>query len=272
MKRLIGIYREQEFSPGRHQSNDSLLLEAIAQRLRSRGCPVDLISAPNGNGKIAPHDAALVFSMCQGRHALLQLAEWERAGVTVLNRPAAALNTHRDHLPMMMARGGIPFPKTELLETSPGANRHASKNGGGLWLKRGDVHASIGADVQWLSSSDQLEQAMEEFSARGITQVAVQAHCPGDEIKFYGVGEAGFFHWFYSRCANRFTVNEEALRHLASRAAAAAGLTIFGGDVIVDEEGNLTLIDLNDWPSFAPCRKEASDAIATLIWSQIHAP
>ena len=45
-----------------------------------------------------------------------------------------------------------------------------------------------------------------------------------------------------------------ALRRLGEDAAAAAGLDVFGGDVIVGSSGELTLIDLNDWPSFAPCR------------------
>jgi hypothetical protein len=50
-----------------------------------------------------------------------------------------------------------------------------------------------------------------------------------------------------------------------------AGLDIFGGDVIVSPEGELTLIDLNDWPSFAPCRERASYAIAEFISKRVHA-
>ena len=38
--------------------------------------------------------AALVFSMCQGRAALENLAQWEREGVRIMNSPRAALNTH----------------------------------------------------------------------------------------------------------------------------------------------------------------------------------
>ena len=269
MKRLIGIYREKEFSPGRHESNDSRLLEMIAERLRRLGAGVELLSAPGVNGNGAPKDASLIFSMCQGRESLLRLAEWERDGVPILNRPGAALNTHRDHLGSKMERAGVPFPRTQLLETAHGVNGVQTQNGQGLWLKRGDVHASVGADVRWFASTENLDQAVADFNARGITHAAVQAHCVGDEIKFYGVGEGEFFHWFYSSSDNGFTVNEKALIDLAGRAARAAGLTIFGGDVIVDRDGHLTLIDLNDWPSFAPCREEASEAIAKLIWRRI---
>ena len=269
MKRLVGIYRETEYSPGRHESNDALLLEEVAERLRASGLKVDLMTLPETDR--APNDARLVFSMCQGREALIRLAEWERNGVTVVNRPPAALNTHRDRLPAIMERAGVPFPRTQLFDTAKGPNGALLANGSGFWLKRGDVHASTSSDVQWLPSPESLDGAIAQFRARGIAYAAVQEHCAGDEIKFYGVGEGSFFHWFYSRRKNGSHVDEEALADLARRAARAVSLTIFGGDVIVDAEGNLTLIDLNDWPSFAPCRETASAAIAEIIRERVHA-
>ena len=56
-----------------------------------------------------------------------------------------------------------------------------------------------------------------------------------------------------------------------TRPRCAAGLEIFGGDVIVAPSGELTLIDLNDWPSFAPCRDRASDAIAEHLMRRVDA-
>ena len=35
--------------------------------------------------------------------------------------------------------------------------------------------------------------------------------------------------------------------------------------MIVSPAGGLTLIDLNDWPSFAPCRDAAAAAIANYL-------
>jgi hypothetical protein len=269
-KRLVGIYREKEYSPGRHESNDALLLEEIAERLRASDLTVDLMPLPDDDRR--PNDAALIFSMCQGRDALIQLSEWERDGATIMNRPLASLNTHRDHLPVIMERAGIAFPRTHIFDTASGLNGTRPANGSGLWLKRGDIHASISSDVQWIPSEESLADAIVEFHSRGITRAAVQSHCPGDEIKFYGVGEDGFFfHWFYSGEKNGYPLEEKALIHLAQRAARAAGLTIFGGDVMVDAEGKLTLIDLNDWPSFAPCRKAASAAMAEIIRRRIDA-
>jgi hypothetical protein len=269
MKRLLGLYREKQYSPGRHQSNDALLLDQIAHRLREREFSVDLMTLDEANGTRS--QAALVFSMCQGRTALENLAQWEREGVSIINSPRAALNTHRDRLPALMVEGRIPFPQTHLVNTDESADAHSLDLDAGIWLKRGDVHASVTADVQWIDSRERLEAGLADFSRRGIDHAALQAHRAGDEIKFYGVAGGAFFHWFYSGNPRKHPFDFSELQDLGSKAAAAAGLDIFGGDVIVSSAGELTLIDLNDWPSFAPCRERASYVIADFITKRVHA-
>ncbi|MEY2564335.1 MAG: hypothetical protein QOH88_2528 [Verrucomicrobiota bacterium] len=269
MKRLLGLYREKQYSPGRHQSNDVLLLDQIAHRLREREFAVDLMTLEEAKSRRT--EAAIIFSMCQGREALESLAEWEQEGVRIINSPRSALNTHRDRLPALMVEARVSFPQTYLVQTREKADLHSLDLNGGIWLKRGDVHASVTADVQWVDSRERLEAGLADFSKRGIDQAAVQAHRAGDEIKFYGVGGGGFFHWFYSGEAQKFSFNFAHLESLANQAANAAGLDIFGGDVIVSPSGELTLIDLNDWPSFAPCRERAAYAIADFITRRVHA-
>lgn len=268
MKRLLGLYREKQYSPGRHQSNDVLLLDQIAHRLREREFAVDLMTLAEANGHRS--EAAIVFSMCQGRSALEDLAGWEREGVRIINSPRAALNTHRDRLPALMFEASVSFPPTHLVSTRGPVDLHSLDLDSGIWLKRGDVHASVTADVQWVDSRERLDAGLAEFSRRGIEMAAVQAHRAGDEIKFYGVAD-GFFHWFYSGEAQKYPFSFAQLETLARQAATAAGLDIFGGDVIVSPAGELTLIDLNDWPSFAPCRERASYAIADFITKRVHA-
>ena len=269
MKRLLGLYREKQYSPGRHQSNDALLLDQIAHRLREREFSVDLMTLAEANG--ARSGAALVFSMCQGKSALENLAHWEREGVRIINSPMAALNTHRDRLPALMVEARIPFPPTYLVNTNETADAHPLDLDAGIWLKRGDVHASVTADVQWIDSRERLAAGLADFSRRGIALAALQAHRAGDEIKFYGIAGGAFFHWFYSGEAKKYPFDSSQLQDLAGKAAKAAGLDIFGGDVIVSSSGELTLIDLNDWPSFAPCRERAAYAIAQFVTKRVHA-
>ena len=269
MKRLLGLYREKQYSPGRHQSNDALLLDQIAHRLREREFAVDLMTLEEANGSRSR--AALVFSMCQGRAALEDLTRWEREGIRIMNSPRAALNTHRDRLPALMIDARLPFPQTNLVNTEQPPDLHGLDLDEGIWLKRGDVHASVTADVQWIDSRERLETGLADFSGRGIKLAALQSHRAGDEIKFYGVGGGAFFHWFYSRNARKYSFDSARLQELGNQAAAAAGLDVFGGDVIVSPTGELTLIDLNDWPSFAPCRERAAYAIADFITKRVHA-
>lgn len=268
MKRLLGLYRERQYSPGRHLSNDVLLLDQIAHRLRERDFAVDLLTLEEAENRRA--EATIIFSMCQGKSALENLADWERGGARIINSPQAALNTHRDRLPALMVEAGVLFPPTRLVRTNERAKLGSLDFNGGIWLKRGDVHASVTADVQWINSVECLESGMADFAKRGIDLAALQMHRAGDEIKFYGVADGRFFHWFYSGEARKYPFSFVALEQLAQRAATAAGLHIFGGDVIVSPSGELTLIDLNDWPSFAPCRERASYAIADFITRRVH--
>ena len=60
-----------------------------------------------------------------------------------------------------------------------------------------------------------------------------------------------------------------AWRELAERAAAALGLAIYGGDLVVAEE-RVVLVDVNDWPSFSRCRAEAAVAIAEHLFSRLN--
>jgi hypothetical protein len=48
-------------------------------------------------------------------------------------------------------------------------------------------------------------------------------------------------------------------------AAAALGLEIFGGDAIIQTNGEPMIIDLNAWPSYALYRDRAAQAIADYL-------
>jgi hypothetical protein len=133
-----------------------------------------------------------------------------------------------------------------------------------IWLKRGGVHAERPEDVLPLPLAD-LAHGLADFAGRGITLAAVQEHVPGPVVKFYGVADGSLFHAYESETKQPVTgglADLAALRALAFRAAAALRLDIFGGDVVMASPRRPVLIDLNDWPSFAPIRAQAGRAIA----------
>ena len=85
-------------------------------------------------------------------------------------------------------------------------------------------------------------------------------------MKFYAVRESDLFHWYYLNGIYHTKFDEKRLRELASTSAEALNLFVYGGDAIVGRDGSITIIDINDWPSFAPVREQASKHIAQLIY------
>ena len=57
----------------------------------------------------------------------------------------------------------------------------------------------------------------------------------------------------------------DALTAVADRASELLGVDIYGGDTVVGQDGKITLIDFNDWPSFRTCTVGAAQKIADLI-------
>ena len=81
----------------------------------------------------------------------------------------------------------------------------------------------------------------------------------------------GPFFWPHYPGESRPLFDHDRLQRLAEHAAQSLDLAIYGGDAIIAPDGTLQLIDLNDWPSFAPCREAAAQAIAQLLTDSCHA-
>ena len=65
-----------------------------------------------------------------------------------------------------------------------------------------------------------------------------------------------------------YAFNTAALEDIAQRAARAIGLEIYGGDAIITPQGDIYIIDINDFPSFTAVREAAAAEIAALIMSK----
>ena len=272
---FLGIYREPEYSPGRHMSNDAKILRLVGQALERVGVAVQLASLEEARGRWKKAD--LVFSMCQGPKAVAEITEWKAKGAFIVNDPEASRRTYRDHLCAAIREKELDFPHSEFLQTDANPNdleryrdwfeggpaRRSLGEGG--WLKRADVHATQPGDVVRLERWSDLNSALVRFRARGLAQAVLQKHCAGDEVKFYAVKGDHLFWPYYPKESEGYPFDEKELQALAEHAAAALDVSIYGGDAIISPEGKITLIDLNDWPSFAPCRGAAASAIAKYL-------
>src|SRR5262249_33614546 len=194
---------------------------------------------------------------------LRRLQSWEARGTQVVNTPWAVLNTYRDRMLALWTEAGVPVPQSRLVATAGPVGPVS----GPVWVKRGDVHNTQEGDVVFASTADAITAALAGLSARGISCAMIQAHFPGDLVKFYGVGSLSrpdgtvpWFRWFYHKDQQLagYPFDETLLAQVSRHAARALGLEIFGGDVIVPPGGAFRLIDLNAWPSFALYRDEAA--------------
>ena len=271
MPDLVAVYRRQSYSPLQHLSNDRAILADTATELARRGWRVTNTTEEEIERGALPA-GTLYLNMCQGSLATEQLMPLEGDGALVVNGPTSVLNCHRHRLVKRMAEGGVAFPRTLIHASAASPPRpeqlcDLTADGRKLWVKRGDVHAERREDVV-TASVDELGHVMQAFAQRGVAWVALQEHVPGPVVKFYAVNDGCFFRWYGADAGfgnGRPDIDEERLKDLAFAAAALLGLEVFGGDVAFPEPDRPVLIDINDWPSFAPFRAEAARAIAAYI-------
>ena len=259
MTSFLGITREAVFSPGR-VDDDSAILLAVADQLRRNGKTVETVRGDDARWPEPGRDA-IVFTMAQGERSLARLQEWERNGIRVINSSTGILNCQRHRTVPLLSAARVAFPPSLLVATHD-AVELPTWIGGGAWVKRGDVHATDSDDVVFADSERAVDDALRRFTVRGIARAVVQQHVTGRVFKFYAV-RGSFFH-----CVDGSELSEEALARmdaLGQQAALALGVEIYGGDCVVDLTGGLTLIDLNDWPSYARCRFAAASAIAAYV-------
>ncbi len=259
MVRVLGVYRENEFSPGKVGA-DAAILDAVLACLAAEGVHTSALPAA-GFARTARADCDLILAMCQSETALERLSAYQDSGVITINSPQSIRSCYRDRLGQALSRSGAPVPDGILLKTSASLSRRSL--GGldpqrGIYVKRGDLHALSADDVKLVDNEASLAGVLDAFAARGIRYAYLQAAVKGRVVKFYGVTGGGYFS---TAEAARDQPVIARLSDAAQQAAAALGLEVWGGDAIVDGQ-QFKIIDFNDWPSFERVRIPAAAAIA----------
>ncbi len=256
---VLGIYREERFSPGKIREDAAVLDTTLAflpdTKYRVASLQTDHLD------DMTPRPE-LVLSMAQSGPVLDFLEHWQQKNVFVINTVQSVRNCYRKALIRRLQEAGIPIPLSRIVQINVAAQAVTPISGVGCWLKRGDVHAMQPADVVRIDTRQQLDPALGHFRSQGIQDILLQHHVEGKVIKFYGVGRDAFFSAYFVDSGRVVHKETAALRDLAVHAAEAVGLEIYGGDAVLTPEGSMILIDLNDWPSFSPCRPAAARAIA----------
>jgi glutathione synthase/RimK-type ligase-like ATP-grasp enzyme len=258
---LLGIYREQVFSPGKVQA-DADVLDAALSGLSSMGFKIESRRAEILESTVPQSE--IVITMAQSDRVLNILEQWGESGCRIINTAKSVRNCYRKRLIRMLSEAGIPVPAGYLVELGK-----ADELGGfskPLWLKRGDVHAVQEGDVTAVPSPKCLRAALKHFRKIGVHDLVVQEHIEGPVVKFYGVGQQLFFRAYLESSGEEITSEMDSLRTIAALSAAVLGVEVYGGDAVLTDRGPI-LIDFNDWPSFSKCCQSAGMAIADYVRS-----
>ena len=273
--------RAGAYSPN-HIGNDAAIFNASAEQLRKRGCEVRIYSEEQFiAGEVKEN---IILNMCREQRSIALLQQYEDNGCLVINSGYGIENCTRERMTRILIGSNIPYPESLMVDTNE-AVKPALKKAGftSCWIKRGDFHAMHKEDVSYCRNIDEAQEVLQEYFYRGIPRAVINKHLPGDLIKFYGVKGSPFFYWFYPFDEGHSKYGHEAingkstgfdfdikqLKEICHNAADTLDVVVYGGDCIVSSDGDIKIIDFNDWPSFAPCRNEAAPHIAKAVMAEI---
>ena len=278
---IAGIMRAGAYSPN-HIGNDAAIFNAAADHLRKRGCIVNIYSEEQFIADEVTEP--VIVNMCREMKSIHKLQELEQKGALVINSGFGSENCTRERMTRILVGSNIPYPESLIVNTDEGVTAALKKAGfTQCWIKRGDFHAMHKEDVSYVRHPEEAQEVLQEYFLRGIKRAVINRHLVGDLIKFYGVQGTPFFFWFYpfdlghskygheaiNGKSQGLEFDKEKLRAICQNASEVLDVKVYGGDCIISPEGDIRIIDFNDWPSFAPCRQEAAPHIAKCILNEI---
>ncbi len=278
---IAGIMRAGAYSPN-HIGNDAAIFNAAAEQLRKRGYVVNIYSEEQF--KLNDITEPVILNMCREQTSIAKLQQLEDQGRLVINSGYGIENCTRERMTRILLGNNIPYPESLIVDTNEAIKPLLKKSGfQSCWIKRGDFHAMHKEDVSYVRHPEEAQEVLQEYFLRGIKRAVINVHLTGDLVKFYGVRGTPFFFWFYPFDEGHSKYGHEAIngkskgikfnvkemKDICQRAAEELNVVIYGGDCIVSADGEMRIIDFNDWPSFAPCRNDAAPHIAKSVISLI---
>ncbi|MEF2643223.1 MAG: hypothetical protein U0M50_04070 [Paramuribaculum sp.] len=281
--KIAAIMRAGAYSPN-HIGNDAAILNAVVEQLRKRGCEVNVYSEEQLNaGEVSEQ---VIVNMCREQQSIARLQKYEDEGRLVINSGYGIENCTRERMTRILIGHGIPYPDSLIVDTDEVVKQRLKESGfSSAWIKRGDGCAMHKEDVSYVRHPEEAQEVLQEYVLRGIRRAVINRHLIGDLIKFYSVAGSDFFYWFYpydeghskygleaiNGKSRGIEFDKERMRAICREASEVLDVKVYGGDCIISPEGDIRIIDFNDWPSFAPCRAAAAPHIAKCVLSAVKA-
>lgn len=268
MTRIATIARDAINSPNMSES-DAAILECIAMELAAMGVGTINCDGCTVNGE----EIDAICHMSRNGMTLERIAALEERGTRAFNRVSAVKMCSREAFTNALHKKGIPQARFCILKEK----EQLEKLPYPAWIKNGCGWSVERNDVCHAANAEEAAEIFGEMQERGITSIMHFEHIEGDIIKFYGAGES-FFRYCYpdpekskfgleniNGKPQHYPFDADRLKEIAVLAAKTIGLEIYGGDCIVTADGEIFIIDLNDFPSFSAIRAEAAKEIAAYI-------
>ena len=279
---ILAVHRAPEFSPNLAVS-DAAILQLVSAKLEEEGCHVEEVDE-DVFGRMTDDELRsyeLVVHMMRRMSSLLKL---QRLGLPAVNAPQAVLKVakSREMTLELLQQAGIAVPRWWAYEASEDQMFQCEPELQQLlpgWVKVMREGGTRHDDVTWVETPLEADTRVMELVAQRVPDIVVTRHVEGDLLKVYAV-MPDFVYAFYPQEMNytkfgtaeqhntalaHIRYREEELHTIAWGIARTFGIEIFGFDVIVEPDGHIVVIDVNDWPSFSAYRQKGASAIAALI-------
>ena len=272
---IAAVLRSGRFSPN-HIANDAAILHAVVAELRKRGARVTVYSEDEFADADIHED--VVLAMCRGNRAIEKLQALEDAGLLVVNSGYGIENCVRMIMVRLLEKAGIPMPTCFVVDTDVDVRKLLRKAGfGPCWVKKADARIHHLEDMARCRHIEEAQEILHEFFFRHISKAVVSRDVEGEKIRCYGIASAGTFHAFLPfRTPDGGDASGELspeffneVREICMKAAEVLKVDVFGCDMVLDPDGVCLLVNFDDWPSFAPIRKEAARAIAKAVLARV---
>lgn len=273
--RIAAILRAGIFSPN-HIANDAAILHAAVGELRRRGCLVNVYTETEFCESQIDED--VVLAMCRGQKTIDKIQRLEDEGRIVVNSGYGIENCIRMILVRLLAGAGVPLPDSFVVETDVDVRKRLMKAGfGACWVKKGDAPVHHLEDMARCRHPEEAQEMLHEFFFRKISKAVISKDIPGEKVRCYGIATSGWFHCFMPfRSADNLQDEKgesfekyDEIKNICMQAAEVLKIDIFGCDVVIGPDGRCYLVNFDDWPSFAPIRKEAAKAIAKSVLTRV---
>ena len=273
--KIAGIMRAGIFSPN-HIGNDAAIFNFVAEQLRKRGCEVNVYSEEQFiAGAVDEH---IILNMCREMRSIELLQRREDAGDLVINSGYGIENCIRERMTRILLGSGIEYHESIIVNTDEAVIARLKKMKiDRCWIKRGESHSLHHEDVCYARHAEEARELLQEFFLRGIkrllstvTSTVNSSSSTASKVlrsSILSTRSDSNTEKRPTRASRRLTPRRCA--KCAKKAAKELDVKVYGGDCILSDDGSLSLIDINDWPSFAPCRQDAAPAIAKYVMSAI---